>query len=221
MSKVLDSKLGKGLTDTLLDKGALDLAADLGEAILGEQLSDGILKNIPYIGCAMKLFKIREGVADRILLKKILKFFGPLAEIPAKEREEFAKKLNDDPKLRSTVGEHLMVLVDRVDDMDKPEILSWLFQQVVIDRLSYSKFREMSMAIDRCFLDDLIFLDDVKHGSNNYLPEVASRLLGCGLLEIVSIPQVKGPGAANRYGLTGMGKNLAVLYKEYLDRPVA
>lgn len=61
-----------------------------------------------------------------------------------------------------------MVVIDRLDDMDKPELLSWLFRQVVIDRLSYPKFREMALIIDRCFLEDLIYLDlEAKHGSDS------------------------------------------------------
>lgn len=212
----LEQTLGQGLARTLTDKGALDVAADLGDAVLGAQFSDGILQNIPYLGSLIKLFEVGKGLRDRVLIKKILKFLGPLSRIPIEERQEFAKRLEKDAKYRDSIGEQLMIVLERLDDMNKPELIAWLFTQLVKDKISDLKFREMCMVVDRCFLGDLRSLDSKgPHGSTDYEPSIALRLLGCGLVEIIGIPVIKGPGAVNRYRLTSFGDEFKNLYDEY------
>jgi len=46
-------------------------------------------------------------------------------------RDNFVRKLGSDPKQRKATGEHLLLLLDRLDDISKAELLARAFAAYV------------------------------------------------------------------------------------------
>ena len=60
-------------------------------------------------------------VRDPLLAKKLGRFLFALQSVPLDERQAFHDSLMDRAD-RRRVGEALLLLLDRLDDMDKPEL---------------------------------------------------------------------------------------------------
>lgn len=218
MPNETENKRVRSLWGNMAGSLACELAADIVEPFVDLLFDEGVLKEIPILGAGIKVAGAASSVSDGLLLRKLRKFLEPVGKVPQEQRRAFADKVNGSPDFRTKIGEQIIVIVARLDDIEKSDFLGWLFTQVVIERLSYNKFREMAMAIDRCFFDDFNHLElDAGYGPAHYGPSVASRLIGCGMLEIYSIPTIKAGDAPNKYRLTDLGTNLGTLYKEYLE----
>ena len=89
--------------------------------------------------------------------------------------------------------------------MAKPELLAGAFRAYVAGTITWQQFQDLSVVIDRCVVGDLAHVKAADRPAR-CPPAVATRLSGCGVIEIVMIPTVRGPGAVNEYLLTDLGE---------------
>ena len=194
------------LLDAIEDSGALCFAADLGDHVLKSFLDDSPLKDIPVLGAILKIIQGGNRLGSLLLARKIAGFMKPLTDIPEEKRAVFGSRMQKDVGFRKKVGEHLLILIDRLDDYGKPELLAHAFQAFMNEEIDFNRFRELGAAIDRCLLDDLNHLS-VSPNQNNWPPAVATRLSGCGLLELDSVQTIRAEGQTwNIYLLTEFGQ---------------
>jgi hypothetical protein len=146
------------LEDSLLKSLRLgDLAKILVDAVevtLDAAFQDGLFRDIPVVSIIVGLGKTSLVIRDRIFLKKLLRFLRTAAEVPANERDAFTSKLDEDPTFRKRVGETLIVIIDRLDDLDKASILAKVFNAYVQGKLDFSTFTRLVAAIDRAHIAD-------------------------------------------------------------------
>lgn len=149
----------KGLTEVVLSevKGEhlQDLGAEALELGLDSLLQDGLLKDIPVVGSLVSLVKFGKGVKDALFTKKLLAFLYALKDIPLKERIQMIDELNASEAYRGRVGERLVVVLDRLDDLDKAQVIGKLFGATIEKKISFEQFLRLSMIVDRGFLPDL------------------------------------------------------------------
>ena len=203
-----DEMLDTSLTKAVADSGALELAHDAIEQSLDSFLEEGPLKEIPIIKYALAAYRAPGQIRDLLLAKKITRFLGSLSDVPEDERREFVEKLDEKPGFHREVGEHLLLTIDRLDNMGKPELLAGVFRAYISGEITWQQFQDVSVVIDRCVVPDLTHVRAAT-APTKFPPPVATRLSGCGVIEIDSIPMARGPGAANEYLLTELG-NLIV-----------
>lgn len=197
--------LETSITKTIADSGALDLAADAAEKALDVFLQEGPLKEIPVFKYFLVAWRAPAQVRDLLFAKKIAKFFKPLREIPEAERREFVDKIEKDSRFQREVGQHLLLVVDRLDNMAKPELLAGAFRAYLSDRVTWGQFQDLSVVIDRCVVSDLGHVK-AADAPARFPSAVATRLSGCGVIEVATVPSVRGPGAVNEYLLTDLGR---------------
>jgi hypothetical protein len=183
---------------------AIDIAADLGEITLDRFLDDGFLKDIPFVGTAVKLYRAGVGIGAFLFTQKLLRFLGQLAEVPKAEREAFARRLDQDRDQKRKVGEHLLLLLERQDEMRKPALLARAFQAYIRGEIDFAQFQALGAVIDRCFFDDLTQLAPPGNRAR-YQGGAALRLQSCGLVEVRVVPSVPHPQAPNEYETTDLG----------------
>jgi hypothetical protein len=87
-------------------------------------MKDGLARDVPLVNTLVTAIRISAAVRDRIFMKKLLDFLGPLANTPVAERLAMVKKLEADPAFGRRVGEHLMELIDRIESHRKPRMLA-------------------------------------------------------------------------------------------------
>jgi hypothetical protein len=196
--------LDKSLIQVIADSGVLDLAESLAEGQLDIMLADGPLKDVPFFGTLVKLWKAGPQIRDWIFARKLGRFLKPFATLPEKERKQFAQKFDEHPDERKRLGEHLMIVLDRLDDLDKPELLARAFLAYLRGSYDFETLRRLSLAIERCFHPDLLALQP-KGPPTEYSQTTALNLAACGLVEIAAVPSIRGAGAQNQYATTDLG----------------
>jgi hypothetical protein len=168
------------LLNSLTSDGLKDISIDALELALDSVLSDGILKDIPFIGNLYKSTQAAKGLSEAIFTKKVFRFLFELKTVPQEEREKFFKKLINDEKYSEKIGEKLIVIIQQFDDMDKPSLLGKLLKQVIECKFTIDEFFRISNVIQRSFLPDLIAIR--KSGRiQNYQIQVQEHLINLGL----------------------------------------
>lgn len=131
------------------------LGLDLSEVALDALLDDGILKDLPIIGSIVNLFKGAMDIRDRIFVAKIARFLFNLTGTPFEQRESFKREIHENSKIKRKVGESLMLILDRLDDIEKTDFLAKCFRAFLCNNISFDQFRRLSAAIDIAFIADL------------------------------------------------------------------
>ncbi len=193
------------LLDTLKDADALSLIGDIGEVAIDNFLEDGPLKDIPILGTILKLYQAGIGINGYLFTKKLLSFLSNVKNIPEEERNSFFERINKDPQFKKKIGDHLLLIIERMDDIQKPLLLTRAFYAYIKQDINYETFQRLTTTIDRVFLPDLEKLSKITNATFFSLNSTFS-LASCGIIQIVAIPTVRGEGAENKYEITEFGK---------------
>jgi hypothetical protein len=163
--KLLRDNVARDLVKTLRDARDLaDIAATLGEVAIDDLLDDGLAKNIPIIKTARSALKAYASYRDYLLVKKLLTFLVSLESVPQDQRVSQLDQLACNEKERTRLGENLMLLLDRLDDITKPEMLANAWSAYLQKRINRDQLFDLHHAIDRVRMSDLPVLVDTYLG---------------------------------------------------------
>lgn len=137
------------------DRPVLEAALETGEAVANVILDDDVLGEIPIIGTAIKVCKAADAVRDRIFAAKLIRFVQGLSAISEEQKQRFREKLASSPDEAHKVGETLLLVLEKVTDLDKPLLLSQIFVAYMDGIISGRELRRLCQAIDTAFADDL------------------------------------------------------------------
>lgn len=179
-----DKDLGLSLIETIGSSDLSDLSQELTEVALDSLLQEGILKDIPIIGTIVGVAKTAIHIRDKLLVRKIIDFLREL-KITPEERARFLSDIEGDKNFQRRIGENLLMLLDRLDDLQKPAMIAKLFKAYLQDVINYQEFVSFASVIDRAFVNDLTgllnSLTDKRGKGEDYYAE---RLYHLGLAEI-------------------------------------
>lgn len=138
----------------------LDITVDYGEIVLDTFLDEGVLKEVPLIGTAIRLAQVSKAVRDRLFLRKVHDFISQLENIPEEKRMVFAKKM-EDREVAKKVGEATLFAIEKANAFDKAIMIGKVFRAFILgkidvetSRIDYA-FRVMLNAIETSFISDL------------------------------------------------------------------
>jgi hypothetical protein len=143
-----DQTIGDALVQALELPDLRDALVDVAEVGLDQLLDEGIVRDIPVLGVLARLRTTYGVIRDHLFVKKVARFLRELGAIPQAERMRFLDAI-DSQADRRRLGDALVLLLDRLDDMDKPELLARLFGSYVRGRCDLASFRRLSTALDR------------------------------------------------------------------------
>lgn len=150
--------LEKELKDSIVSDKLSELASDAAELGLDSLLTDGVVKDIPVIGSLLKMAQVAMGIRENIFARKVLKFLTQLKDVPKEQREKFIEKLESDKDHHHKVGEKVMVILERLDDMDKATIIGRLMRAAIKEHITYEHFLKLCSIVDKAFFSDLLKL---------------------------------------------------------------
>jgi hypothetical protein len=151
--------------DSIIKAENCELSLAIAECTIDQLLDDGLLKDIPWIGWIFKAKAAYASISDRILLAKVVKFLLALQFIDVKARNEFANTISTDDSRRKVVGTQLLIALDKINDIQKADILAAAFCNYIEGHIDYSKFTRIAQAIEQAHIDDIRALTD-QHGPN-------------------------------------------------------
>jgi hypothetical protein len=119
------------------------------------------------------------GIRDRIFCRKLVRFLAHV-DVAEEDRLRFATELAD-PKERRRVGATILLILDRLDDLSKADVLGRAMKLYMEGKIDYALFRRVGRAIDAADIDDLREL--AKSEEANQIPRDAfDRLVSTGLV---------------------------------------
>ena len=142
------------IVDLIRDDAIQDGLSQLAEAGLDQLLDHGFLRDVPILGTVVGGFRAVGAVRDLLLAKKLGRFLREVQASPSDERTRFADALQDRAE-RQRVGETLILLLDRLDDMAKPGLLGKAFRALLSGDISNTRFRQIATAIDRLSIAEM------------------------------------------------------------------
>ena len=135
--------------------GLADPLVELGESIIDSALDDDLLRHIPVLGSIVGLARAGLCIRDRLFIRKLGRLLRKLDDIPSQQRSEFVERLSDDVKFRDRVLSHLILLLDRLDEIEKATLLGNAFRAYVLKEVSFEDFSRLAAAIDHAHIVDL------------------------------------------------------------------
>lgn len=189
MPNILPS-IEESLTDLDSVLKALDDSA-IGEAI-------------PLVDRAIKIWRAAGNFRDAMLARKLLSFITD----PSLQTTEARARMREHTESEEgkKIGEMLFLVLERLNDMQKPTWLAKAYAAYLADEISASDFRRIASAIDMAFCDDLSELitshEELAYDNDSWM----KNLVTSGLVEL-RIPATLG-GRPTMYELSKWGKML-------------
>lgn len=186
--------------------------SELAEIGIDTIFSEGILKDIPIVSTMIGLMKTSESIKDYLFRKKIDGFLESLNSIPQDKLAELISKLESDEKERVKVAENILLIIERLDNMDKPKILGNMFLDYAKKNISKGNFLLLEKALDDF---NLVYTPEYIDYFKNYNENIsfpAKQHFGlCGLASIIISNGAIGSGGG--YGRSELG----TLFLKYIN----
>lgn len=184
------------------------LATDLAEVTLDSFLKEGVLREVPFVGTVMRLYKVGSSVGDQLFLRRLGRFLQGLSDLTAEERQAFLNRLESDTKKRALINDSLLSWLSRLDDQDKAEYLSRAFKAHVLEDIDLVTLQRFALAIDRCIVPDLKVVGLMREKDLNMSPG-ATALAAVGFVEPFSGGNVSLVGGTTPFRISPLGKEFA------------
>jgi hypothetical protein len=176
------NKVEEQLNIVLVDEKLIDLNETLAESAGDLFFKGGILDGIPVVGGLLKTLKAGISIREYFFAKKLLTFLVGIHQADKENRRKFREKMDREETFRK-VSEHLLVILDKIEDLEKATLIAKIFMCLLNDDINYTTFRYYSGIVAKAFIDDLKTLKGIKSGKN-YTGYAKSSLLGLGLLDL-------------------------------------
>lgn len=163
-------------------------SADILEYGLDFFTDNEVIKDFPVLGTIIKVGFSVKSISDKIFLKKIERFLFHYQKISNEEIKQVSHKINFDDKERKKIGETLILIIDRISDLEKPDYLARCFSAYLNKKITFDDFVALGNAIDLSHTKDLkLFIKDSENESN------LDKLIRTGLTEVsknaILVPQ--------------------------------
>ena len=210
-------KLPDQLVDSVYSPELIDIAVELSDVGIDQFLDDGFVKDLPVVGVIAKIFKAGLDIRDRIFIAKIAKFLFKLKEVPEKQSIIFKEKISEDQNFKKKVGQTLVLLLERLDDLEKPNIIGKCFAYYLSNKISFADFRRLSAAIELAFIDDLYALLGEHIEKSSFVIDSKENLVRTGLIRIQGSGAIGG-GDEIHYFLSQLGQLFVNIMTDKVDQ---
>lgn len=149
-----------GIKDTFVETIKTDdlqnVTKDLAEVVIDGVMNDGLLKDIPILGSIFGIGKGIMSISDRLFTKKLLLFLYELKDLTPQERNIQMIKIQTDANYQESIGEKLLMIVDKANDSKKASWLGRLFLYCLKKEIGYRDFLRCAEIINSASLYSLI-----------------------------------------------------------------
>nr|WP_315171404.1 hypothetical protein [uncultured Flavobacterium sp.] len=210
-----DNGIENNMIESIAKSDLKDVAIDIAEISLDSLLKDGIAKDIPVIGSLFKLYSAGKSISGKIFEKKILAFLIETQKVDVSNKQKFYNELNADDNLKKRTGEIILVILEKIDDIEKATVLGKLFKRKIEERIDFEMFHRLATVVANTFLPDLKLLSIYKN-QNQFVSFTSVSLENSGLVHLYYIKPEKFNEAGehidgSEYQITKLGRTLLSL----------
>jgi hypothetical protein len=137
--------------------------------------SEEVLKDVPFVGLIIKLAKTPLAIRDWLFLRKLATFIAELSSVEDEKMSHFRHRISTDVTFARQVGEGLILLLDRADDMEKPALMGKACAAYLAGKVTYDQLTRMNSGIDRAMMADIRQLPALE-------PKFTEEYWGAGLV---------------------------------------
>ena len=178
------NRLGGVIIEGACNSEAKDLASDLSEIALDSFLEEGVLKEIPLSRSIIACRKTWETINDQLFLRKVVGFMFACSKFTEAERDAFRKENLNDAKKAKHLADTLILILEKLDDLEKPAIVAKAFSALVRRKIRLETFRRLAAAIDIAFIEDLKALTKYQAKQDEGLDDYIHNLVRSGLTQL-------------------------------------
>ncbi len=157
--------LEKSIENTLESSDLTNINVNFAELTLDALINDGTLKDLPVVSTIVGLAKFGMKTQELILAKKIIRFLTQLGTTSIDERKKFIAKIEKNETYNKKVGLAIILILDKLEDLEKPEIVGKLLSANIKGVIDYKTFLRLSSLIQRLFLPDLEYVRKARAGN--------------------------------------------------------
>ena len=172
---------------------------------LDRAIEAGVLRDTPVLGSIVGVFRTQRNVRDYLFARKLTTFLENLSSVKPEDTREFNESTESDPEFGRKVSEHLTLLLERMDDVEKAPLLARAFAAFLKKGISLVEFKRIARAIDMCMPEDLREVHNFDH-ANDAHGDITHNLAASGLIEMVSFALIQGPDTSPTYVITDFGR---------------
>ena len=133
-------------TDLLASIGnshIVQLAGDAIDTLISNTAESEVLKSVPVLGTCVALYKETKSIQTYLFTKKIYTFLTQLHDLNANEVYDMVYEIdNGTHKVQERLGEVLIGLIDRSDNIIITAYIAQLFRCYILKRISLDYFLE-------------------------------------------------------------------------------
>ena len=189
--------LGISVLKSACSSEAKDLVFEWAELGLDTLMDEGVLKDIPFFGSIVKICGASNTIRDKLFVRKVWDFLRACPNFTQAEKEAFAQSHLNEPEKAQRLGDAIVLILDKMDDLQKPEMLAKIFAAFVRGKIKLEDFRRLAAAIDIGFLDDLKLFGSRTNWALDEMKALFPKLVRTGLIDLEG-PNVPGQGGMGR-----------------------
>lgn len=177
------------LSDGIFEVLSSDVPSEQLQQMIHEQgwigeIKPALYSLVPGFNKVMGAINSFRNIQDRFLANKILRFFAPIEELDVGERLEFLSQFESDKDYKNRVVEHLIVLLDQCDHIDKAELIGRLYTGLVKGRISEEQYWRLATSVRKAYIEDLRQLLEHFSRTASSDPATWERLHASGLSSV-------------------------------------
>lgn len=169
----MNNEIEISLVDTLRSSELYELTFDVADALMSP---------IPIFGSLSKLWGGVQSMHSYFYAKKVLAFLRELGSVPKEERESQITLMLSKAGEQEKFGEHLALLLDRMNDVSKAAMMGKIATAFVRGRISLDDLKSLNFALDKIDPRMEHALKDVGGAMHGSASEEAMMLAQCGLM---------------------------------------
>ncbi|NTW55372.1 MAG: hypothetical protein HGB15_11615 [Chlorobaculum sp.] len=143
------------LINSIKESDVIELLADFSELSIDQLLDEGLLKDIPWVGWIFKAKNIYHTLSDQSFLAKIMSFLLSLETIDNDDKVRFVNRIESDHNFKNQLGIKLLLVLEKIDDIEKPAMLSKVFCAFIKGYIDCDDFYALADAINNAYISDL------------------------------------------------------------------
>ncbi|MCP5304361.1 MAG: hypothetical protein H6953_02850 [Chromatiaceae bacterium] len=192
----------------------LEASLEGAEALADSLIENEVVKNIPVVGTAIKIVSGTLDLREKLFVSKVQRFVQEIECLSKEEKWKFRRSVLSDEESMRRAGEAALLVLDKLSEMKKAELLGFYFACFLAGRLDQIQFRRVAAAIDTAFLDDLeeflVLGADEQSSQKHYMESLVSSGL-----TIITAGRTYADSGELFYEASSMGRQVVELWKEF------